>query len=465
MQALMEAATVAGTAQYQSHADLARCIWLLTLDDAGDSFNSMIGTTVTSTATNASPSSTAPVSGATVTVSGSQSQRLARTFEERASRVHPDAFLPWLPSLSACLLRPEGRYVASALRGIALAYPTALASVLRGLQHQLAIEMDRDRRIAAALTDLSPDQRRRLDEAYSHCVDLAREDARRRAASSAPAGSTEHSQQQHQHQSSMSLGGSAKRTKKRVVVVMRGAEGEKLGEATSSQSSTEGVRESGSGEVQDMDVDEDDPDSAAPAVPEDSPGAEFEDTGGVRTGYLSPSVGEGLHRVNLLFAQLRQRHPARLYVSDQFVECTAGRLLPSWSENLLHHLRKTLDHLHQIAWAQVSRAVRRPSASLGPFQASLHGLSSFPLPPWMAKELLDIVACCGLPPPITASTDDLLTDDAENRPGSALIFADNIQLAYTLLANEAEADPWFKPTKESLMLAISNVGSMTLLVG
>ncbi|VDK37547.1 unnamed protein product [Taenia asiatica] len=462
MQALMEAATVAGTAQYQSHADLARCIWLLTLDDAGDS-NSMIGATVTAAATNASPSPTAPVSGTTVTVSGSQSQRLARTFEERASRVHPDAFLPWLPSLSACLLRPEGRYVASALRGIALAYPTALASVLRGLQHQLAIEMDRDRRIAAALTDLSPDQRRRLDEAYSHCVDLAREDARRRAASSAPAGSTEHSQQQHQHQSSMSMGGSAKRTKKRVVVVMRGAEGEKLSEATSSQSSTEGVRESGSGEVQDMDVDEDDPDSAAPAVPEDLPGAEFEDAGGVRTGYLSPSVGEGLHRVNLLFAQLRQRHPARLYVSDQFVECTAGRLLPSWSENLLHHLRKALDHLHQIAWAQVSRAVRRPSASIGPFQASLHGLSSSPLPPWMAKELVDIVACCGLPPPITASTDDLLTDDAENRLGSALIFADNIQLAYTLLANEAEADPWFKPTKESLMLAISNVGSKTLL--
>ncbi|CDS35832.1 PIK kinase FAT and Armadillo domain containing protein [Echinococcus multilocularis] len=463
MQALMEAATVAGTAQHQSHADLARCLWLLTLDDAGDSFNSLIGATVTATTSNTSPSPTTSATNTTVTVSGSQSQRLARTFEERASRVHPDAFLPWLPSLSVCLLRPEGRYVASALRGIALAYPTALASVLRGLQHQLTIEVDRDRRIAAALTDLSPDQRRRLDEAYSHCVDLAREDARRRTVSSATAGSTEHSQQQQQHQGSVSMGGSAKRTKKRVVVVMRGAEGERLSEATSSQSSTEGVRESGSGEVQDMDVDEDDQDSAVPAVPEDSPGTEFEDAGGVRTGYLSPSVSEGLHRVNLLFTQLRQRHPARLYVSDQFVECTAGRLLPSWSENLLHHLRKVLDQLHKIAWAQVSRAVRRPSASLGPFQASVHGLSSSPLPPWMTKELLDIVACCGLPPPITATIDDLLAEDAENRSGSTLVFADNIQLAYTLLANEAEADPWFKPTKESLMLAMSNIGSKTLL--
>ncbi|KAM7539597.1 hypothetical protein Aperf_G00000045134 [Anoplocephala perfoliata] len=466
MQALMEAATVAGTVQRKSHADLARCIWLLTLDDAGDSSSSP-STTGGAVPSHSPTGAVNPSSGSST---GSQTQRFARTFEERASRVHPDAFLPWLPSLAVCLLRPEGRYISSALRGIALAYPTALSSVLRGLQHQLAIEMDRDRRIAAALTDLSPDQRRRLDEAYSHCVDLAREDARRRVggSSSSGAGTVDHSQQsQQQHQSHMGLGGgSAKRTKKRVVVVMRGAEGEKLGEgAASSQSSTEGGARDAAAtgvEGQEVDVDEEDPDLAPSAVVDDSPPTEFDDIGGVRTGYLSSSVGEGLHRVNLLFAQLRQRHPARLYVADRFVEFTAGRLLPSWSENLLHHLYKALHHLHQIAWAQVSRTVRRPSASLGPFQASIHNLSC-PLPSWMAKELQDIVTYCGLPPPLAASSEDLLPEDSESRSCSALVFADNIQLAYTLLANEAESDPWFKPIKETLSSALNNIGSMKLL--
>ncbi|VUZ55695.1 unnamed protein product, partial [Hymenolepis diminuta] len=214
MQALMEAATVAGTVQRKSHADLAKCIWLLTLDDAGDSSSSP-----TIASSSHSPTSSVNQSTSSGTSAGSQTQRFARTFEERASRVHPDAFLPWLPSLAICLLRPEGRFISSALRGIALAYPTALSSVLRGLQHQLATEMDRDRRIAAALTDLSPNQRRRLDEAYSHCVDLAREDARRRVTGPASSGTTSSGDHPQQSQSHQGLGG-GKRTKKRVVVVM-----------------------------------------------------------------------------------------------------------------------------------------------------------------------------------------------------------------------------------------------------
>ncbi|VDN95889.1 unnamed protein product [Rodentolepis nana] len=460
MQALMEAATVAGTVQRKSHADLAKCIWLLTLDDAGDSSSS------SSTTTSHSPTSSVSHSTASGTSTGSQTQRFARTFEERASRVHPDAFLPWLPSLAVCLLRPEGRFISSALRGIALAYPTALSSILRGLQHQLATEMDRDRRIAAALTDLSPNQRRRLDEAYSHCVDLAREDARRRVTGSTSSGTSssgDHSQQSQSHQN---LGG-GKRIKKRVVVVMRGAEGEKLGDGTGvpiSQSTESGMKDPSSSVVegQEMDVDEDDGDSAQATVADDCPTTEFDDVGGVRTGYLSSSVGDGLHRVNLLFAQLRQRHPARLYVADKFVEFTAGRLLPSWSENLLYHLRKALDNLHQFAWARVSRTVRRPATSLGPFQASIQNITC-PLPSWMAKELQDIVTYCGLPPPIVATGEDMLTEDAENRSGSALVYVDNIQLAYTLLANEAEADPWFKPIKEALSSSLSNIGSLNIL--
>ncbi len=53
MQALMEAAAVAGSSQQRAHADLAKCIWLLTLD--GDEPSAApTGTTATPT-----PSSTA----------------------------------------------------------------------------------------------------------------------------------------------------------------------------------------------------------------------------------------------------------------------------------------------------------------------------------------------------------------------------------------------------------------------
>ncbi|VDD83203.1 unnamed protein product [Mesocestoides corti] len=452
MQALMEAATVAGTSQRTSHPDLARSIWLLTLDDAGDFHGSPAGTP-SATAANTSPTT----SSVSTIASGSQSQRLARMFEERASRVHPDAFLPWLPSLSTCLLRPEGRFVASALRGIALAYPTALASVLRGLQHQLATEVDRDRRISAALTELSPDQRRRLDEAYGHCLDLARDESRKRAASSVTTGPVDHAQLQ----ASVSAGAAAKRTKKRVVVVMRGAEGEKLGETTSCQPS-ESIREAPSSDLQDLELDDDDPDAVNPTTAEESPVGDFEYVGGVHTSYMSPSVGEGLHRVNLLFAQLRQRHPARLYVSDRFVECTAGRLLPSWSENLLLHLRKVLSQLHKLVWAQVSHLVRSPSSAASPVQATLQSVTSFILPSWMYKELFDIISRCGLPPPNPATTDDFATDDSDNRPASSLSFSENAQLAYTILAREADSDPCFKPLKEKLLAMISNAESKSV---
>lgn len=113
MQALMEAASVAGGQERRSRADLAKCLWLLTLDDDTKG-----------------------------------QQRLARTFEERASRVRPDAFLPWLPSLVASLLRPEGRFIVSALRGVTAAHPTVLYTLLRGLQHQLATEVMYDERLS-----------------------------------------------------------------------------------------------------------------------------------------------------------------------------------------------------------------------------------------------------------------------------------------------------------------------------
>ncbi len=469
MQALMEAATVAGSSHHHSHTDLAKCIWLLTLDDAGDSATGGSTAGGGSAATTTSPPSS---SGAAAAAAASQAQRLARTFEERASRVHPDAFLPWLHSLTTALLRPEGRFVANALRSIAMAYPTALASLLRPLQHQLAVEVERDHRIAAALTDLSPDQRRHLDEAYAYCVDPAsrRKASAAVAAAVAASSSTGSADQQQSVQHASSLGTSsssttaaAKRAKKRVVVVMRGAEGEKLGEANSSQSSTEGgvVKEGQLGELQDMEIDEDEAGGESTGAPVED---DVDDTSLVapRTGYLSPSVGEGLHRVNLLYSQLRQRHPMRLFVLDRFVEGTGGRLLPSWSENLLSHLRTALSQLHEVAWAQVSRFIRRPATC--PSTAALRSLTSRQLPPWMARELVDIVQCCGLPPVSTTSPmEESPGDESDGRTGALPSYSDNAQLAHRTLLCEAEADSWFKPLKERLISAIENVESKTVL--
>ncbi|CAH8662345.1 unnamed protein product [Schistosoma margrebowiei] len=112
MLALMEAASVSGDIERKSRGDIAKCLWLLTLDD----------------------------------VNGQQ--RLGHTFEARASRVRPEVFLPWLPDLVASLLRPEGRFILPALRRIIIAYPTVLYGHLKGLQHQLATEVNNDQKLA-----------------------------------------------------------------------------------------------------------------------------------------------------------------------------------------------------------------------------------------------------------------------------------------------------------------------------
>lgn len=121
MQALMEAASVAGASERKCRADLAKCLWLLTLDD----------------------------------VNGQQ--RLARTFESRVSRVRSEVFLPWLPNLIASLLRPEGRFIVSALKGVIGSHPTVLYGYLRGLQHQLTNEVTNDQKLADLVHQLDSD--------------------------------------------------------------------------------------------------------------------------------------------------------------------------------------------------------------------------------------------------------------------------------------------------------------------
>lgn len=500
MQALMEAATVAGTSQRLSHADLAKCIWLLTFDDSGSNgagvaaASANVSVAVSTTISTSPPALASSSSGAGGGASGggvgisSQTQRLAKTFEERASRIHPDAFLPWIPSLVTCLLRPEGRFVSCALRSIALAYPNVLASVLRPLQHQLAVEVERDHRIAAILAELTPSQRQQLDESYTHCVDptaIRRSSGGGCSSTHNPsAGSvldTQGSSSASQHQSSLAAA-TAKKIKKRVVVVMRGAEGEKLCDANGGSHSSSNGGGTGSkdgqmtGELQDMEIDEEEGVGGVGSVEgggANTPTPQAVGGGGEddvedsalllpRTSYLSPAVGEALHRVNLLFVQLRQRHPARCYVMERFVENIGGRLLPGWAENLLHHLRTALSQLHEIAWAQVSRFVRRPTTC--PSSTALRNLGTLPLPPWMATELRDIVACCGLPGSSASLT--VALDDGDEPDGRTIFnpaFSDVAHLAYKTLSMEAEADPWFNPIKKRLTDSLEGIGSKTVL--
>lgn len=108
---------------------------------------------------------------------------------------------------------------------------------------------------------------------------------------------------------------SAKRTKKRVVVVMRGAEGERLGGSSASsamamtnlelKAKLEQQPIDGSGDLHDMEIEDDE----GEGLEAEASGGDFDDAmdlRGPRTGYLTPSAVEGLHRVNLLFAQVCQ---------------------------------------------------------------------------------------------------------------------------------------------------------------
>ncbi|VEL07912.1 unnamed protein product [Protopolystoma xenopodis] len=187
----MEAVSIAGGVERRCQSDLAKCIWLLTLDDAPlpspsqSSFSStavpnsstmtpasaggsstgstcsapagLSGTSSSSSCANLVPggsgSDSCPLTSTTTSTSTSAvaQQRLARTFEERVSRIRPEVLLPWLPSLVICLLRPEGRFVCSALRSLIAAYPTAVYQALRGLQHQLATEVCQDETVAQYL--------------------------------------------------------------------------------------------------------------------------------------------------------------------------------------------------------------------------------------------------------------------------------------------------------------------------
>ncbi|KAF6768529.1 Transformation/transcription domain-associated protein [Paragonimus kellicotti] len=147
MQALMEAASVAGGFERRSRPDIAKCLWLLTLDDAKGQ------------------------------------QRLARTFEERSSRVRPDAFLPWIPNLVASLLRPEGRFIVPALRGVVASHPTILYNSLRGLHHQLSTELQYDDKLGQlshADTSNSSSFVRALQSRITSAIGLHAEDANKK---------------------------------------------------------------------------------------------------------------------------------------------------------------------------------------------------------------------------------------------------------------------------------------------
>ncbi|GAA39524.2 transformation/transcription domain-associated protein [Clonorchis sinensis] len=447
MQALMEAASVTGGSERRSRADVAKCLWLLTLDDTKGQ------------------------------------QRLARTFEERSSRVRPDAFLPWLPNLVYSLLRPEGRFVASALRGVIASHPTMLYSLLRGLQHQLSTEVRYDDKLGQLLEKESPDSnaflsalRSRVSALGSQSKDSDSKHSRGPFASMGTSGAELDSQQRSVPGSStcgtksinttssngsvsastINTSGShttASKKKKRVIVVMRGVEGERLAGSAISPSHPKSLDEyestdspvnststsrktairshdasSGAGgeeatdEPDDVDLDDDNEDgdteredvemlsqtvidgksvtsddkfpgnlgaktgselSAGPDSEEQSVPTQNETVG---TRCLSAMVVESLHRVNLLMNQLRRRHAVRIYALDLFTNEVGGKLQPTWAEQLLAQLCSILDYLHRLSWATVS-----PGRSW-----RVKNLTKLCIPNWLASELRFVGTSCGL---------------------------------------------------------------------
>ncbi|KAF5398116.1 hypothetical protein PHET_05828, partial [Paragonimus heterotremus] len=452
MQALMEAASVAGGFERRSRPDIAKCLWLLTLDDAKGQ------------------------------------QRLARTFEERSSRVRPDAFLPWIPNLVASLLRPEGRFIVPALRGVVASHPTILYNSLRGLHHQLSTELQYDDKLGQlSHTETSNPSSfvRVLQSRITSAVGLHTEDADRKQSkgqhlSGTVSAGDNTGTPRRSGLSSSSAGSVAKivssitniplgsvatvssnvssqcnlmtsKKKKRVIVVMRGVEGERLSGSPSSpslhktvfdgtdvsdsaqrseglpkrvvvrglDSADEGCEEITEDadefevdeEAEEPEIDREDIDPTvskvtavdAAAVGSNNPTAECDLNSALSdsedcfksriksagTGCLSATVSESLHRINLLISQLRRRHPARLYAMDLFTNEIGGRLQPTWAEQLLAQLCSILDYLHQLAWAVVS-----PGRSW-----RIRNLQPLCVPTWLASEIRCIGTACGLTVP------------------------------------------------------------------
>ncbi|CAH8511956.1 unnamed protein product, partial [Dicrocoelium dendriticum] len=433
MQALMEAASIAGGLERRSRADIAKCLWLLTLDDAKGQ------------------------------------QRLARTFEERSSRVRSEAFLSWLPNLVTSLLRPEGRFILPALRGVINTHPTVLYGLLRGLQHQLSTELRYDERLgqlshgseftspfAQALrfrinsvlgTISAEGSDKEHGRGSSGLIDSVGTKRMGTGSGASTCKSTGAGGIPSSPTSQSSL--PASKRKKRVIVVMRGVEGERRSGSPLSPSQTKALSseggdtsgtsrsaatakkaalrnmgtadqereamecaeaieaedeaddaetereelESGDGvelTTRGADSDEVSPGFEGQSFTKESPSlseAESRAAVSVGTGCLSSTVAESLHRINLLLNQLRRRHAARIYSMDLFTNEVSGRLQPSWAEHLLAQLYTILDYLHRFVWAATC-----PGNS---WRVTV--LDKLCVPNWLATEMKYVANACGLP--------------------------------------------------------------------
>lgn len=128
--------------------------------------------------------------------------------------------------------------------------------------------------------------------------------------------------------------------------------------------------------------------------------------------------------------------------------------MPSWSEHLLTHLSACLGQLHSIAWAHVSRSVTTSKCTPG-----LKKLTTLVVPCWLAEELTDVAACCGLPKAMgSANLEGEGSMGCEDRVG-----CDTIHTAYTTLANEANTDVYFKPIRKKLVEQMAEIGKKSVL--
>ncbi|CAH8662146.1 unnamed protein product [Heterobilharzia americana] len=336
MQALMEAASVCGSLERKSRSDIAKCLWLLTLDD----------------------------------VNGQQ--RLAHTFEARASRVRPEVFLPWLPDLVASLLRPEGRFIVPALRRVIVSYPTVLYGYLKGLQHQLTTEVNNDQKLAEIIQNHESKNNPFITAIHNRITStlgFGKESVVK---------SDNLSWSFNRENCAVDPGDSVHRSGYNYST-FSSASASKVDSNSSSTnySSVSGINPSNAMNSK----------KKKPVASANLEQVVDVDYGSTVTGCLSSSVKPGLHYANILINQLRRRHSSRLYAVDLFTNEVGGRLRPTWVEQLLTQLSSLLDYLQRLAWAHL-----HPGGSW-----RFENLESQSIPNWLADELKQIAHNCGLP--------------------------------------------------------------------
>ncbi|KAL3318547.1 hypothetical protein Ciccas_002783 [Cichlidogyrus casuarinus] len=395
MQALMEAVSVVGSNERKCREDFAKCLWLLSLDDGDFS----------------SPS-------------GGGQQRLAKVFQERLHRIHPDVILTWLQSMCTSLLRPEGGHIALALKHIVQEYPSLLYSLLKPMQHQLSSEL---------LLEMKTSNKKRVTQLINALhsimedepIDMGEDNCVEEPVDPLFPGST-CTTMREPLLTAEAISGSLKRRrgggKKQVLVVMRGNESEAKKTKKSQDHDPSSDEDLSQAAESDMETETEEREKKETLSSDDEyfvhvgqSGSELMETSstgkkkaGVKTTKrkmsssktmrcssedmtaVEQSVGlstcYALHRCYALIQQLQLKNAQKLHVYDRFCENVAGRLAPSWSEQLLSYLDQFSQHINHLLISVASLS-----------QSNVEGdFSQLKMPHWLLEQLTAILASFGL---------------------------------------------------------------------